>query len=239
MRPGDEVEWPREAPVREPAYRNPRYAAALLEQTSLRERLEIRSLPSAVRFVAGADVSCGRFDRTAWGGMVVCDLVRGLQAVDRAVVRTELEFPYLPGLLAFREVPVLAAAFARLEVRPDVVLCDAHGTAHPRRFGEAAHLGVVLGIPSVGCAKSLLCGAFEEPARERGARAPILWDGRWIGEAVRTRAGVSPVFVSPGHRCDLPSAVALVLSCAPRWRIPEPIRLAHALVNEARRAGGG
>jgi len=225
--------------LREPSYRDPRYAAALAEQASLRVRLECCPLPSRVRFVAGADVSCERFGNTAWGGWVVCDLERALEPVDRAVARAEVDFPYLPGLLAFREVPVLATAFTRLRVRPDVLLCDAHGTAHPRGFGAAAHLGVVLGMPSVGCAKSLLCGTFEEPAVERGARSPLEWEGRVVGSALRTRTAVAPVFVSPGHRCDLASAVELVLSCTPHWRIPEPIRWTHDLVNRARRTGDG
>ncbi len=187
-----------------------------------------------VRFVAGADCSYNRFGRTFWGGIVVCDAEESFRVVDRAVVRMEVDFPYLPGLLAFREVPVLSAAFEKLKVKPDVTLVDAHGTAHPRRFGSAAHLGVALDIPTVGSAKSLLCGMFDEPDGERGSWSPILLEEDVVGAALRTRASVAPVFVSPGHLCDLPSAIALVLRCAPRLRIPEPIRLAHALVNEAR-----
>jgi deoxyribonuclease V len=189
--------------------------------------------------VAGADCSFNRFGSTFWGGVVVCDMEEGFRVVDQAVVQMEVDFPYLPGLLAFREVPVLCAAHDRLGVKPEVTLVDAHGTAHPRRFGSAAHLGVVLDVPTVGCAKSPLCGTFEAPGSERGAWSPLSLEGDIVGAVLRTRSGVAPLFVSPGHRCDLPSALALVLRCAPKFRLCEPIRLAHELVNRARKDGWG
>lgn len=223
--------------MKRPEYQNPRCRAALEEQERLRSRLRLVPLPAAPRMVAGADCSFNRFGATLWGGIVVCDAEDGFRVVDQAVVRMEVDFPYLPGLLAFREVPVLAAAFSKLKVSPEVTLVDAHGTAHPRRFGSAAHLGVVLGIPTVGCAKSLLCGTFEAPGGERGEWSPLCLEGDTVGAVLRTRVGVAPVFVSPGHRCDLPSALALVLRCAPKFRLCEPIRLAHDLVNRARKGG--
>jgi len=225
--------------MKRPDYKNPRYAEALLEQERLSALRREAPLAPVPRLVAGADCSFNRFGSTFWGGLVVCDAESGFEVVDSAVVRMEVDFPYLPGLLGFREVPVLAAAFSRLRVRPEVTLVDAHGTAHPRRLGSAAHLGVVLDIPTVGSAKSLLCGTFEGPGEERGAWSPLLDGDELIGAALRTRAGVQPVFVSPGHRSDLPSSIALVLRCAHRVRLPEPIRLAHELVNRARRAGLG
>jgi deoxyribonuclease V len=169
--------------------------------------------------------------------MVVCDAQAGFRVVERAVVRMEVDFPYIPGLLGFREVPVLARAFEALSLKPEAILVDAHGTAHPRRFGSAAHLGVVLGVPTVGSAKSLLCGSYDEPPPQRGGWSPILLDGTVIGAALRTRSYVRPVYVSPGHLSDLPTAVALVLACSPLYRLPEPIRKAHGAVNEARRSG--
>ncbi len=221
--------------VRRPEYRDPRYQRALEEQERLRASRRECPLPPESRLVAGADCSYNRFGSTFWGGIVVCDTEESFRVVDQAVVRMEVDFPYLPGLLAFREVPVLRAAFDELRIKPDVTLVDAHGTAHPRRFGSAAHLGVILGIPTVGSAKSLLCGTFDQPREEHGSWKPILLDGDVVGAALRTRASVAPIFVSPGHICDLPSAIALVMRCAPRLRIPQPIRLAHDLVNEARR----
>ncbi len=225
--------------MKDPEYTNPVYAEALREQHRLRGLLRHEPLPADLRLVGGADVSFNRFGKTFWGGLVVCDAEDGFRVVDSSVVRMEVDFPYLPGLLGFRETPVLAEAYRRLRTRPGVTLVDAHGTAHPRRFGSAAHLGVVLDVPTVGSAKSRLCGEFEEPAAGRGSFSALLLDGEVIGRALRTRDGVAPVFVSPGHRCDLESATALVLRCSPRYRIPQPIRLAHDLVNEARRAGRG
>ncbi len=224
--------------MKRPEYGNPKYSQALEEQERLRALLRLELLPENPRLVAGADCSFNRFGSTFWGGLVVCDAQDGFAVVDRAVVRMEVDFPYLPGLLGFREVPVLTGAYGLLRTAPEVTLVDAHGTAHPRRFGSAAHLGVVLGIPTVGCAKSRLCGTFHEPGPARGAWSPLMVEGETLGAVLRTRAGAAPVFVSPGHRCDLASALELVLRCAPRYRIPRPIRLAHALVNAARRAAG-
>ncbi len=224
--------------MKRPEYANPRYSQALEEQERLCALLRLEPLPETPRLVAGADCSFNRFGTTFWGGFVVCDAQAGFAVVDRAVVRMEVDFPYLPGLLGFREVPVLARAYELLRTAPEVTLVDAHGTAHPRRFGSAAHLGVVLGIPTVGCAKSRLCGTFHEPGPARGAWSPLMLEGEPVGAVLRTRAGAAPVFVSPGHRCDLASALLLALRCAPRTRIPQPIRLAHELVNEARKGAG-
>ena len=221
--------------TRDPEYRDPRYAQAVEEQRRLRGKVRLEPLPSGLRWIGGADVSSNRFGRTFWGGIVVCDAASSFEAVARSVVRMEVDFPYIPGLLAFREVPVLEAAWERLERKPEVLLVDAHGLAHPRRMGCASHLGVRLGVPAVGCAKSRLCGEHEEPAAQRGAFSPLLMDGEVIGRALRTRTGVKPVFVSPGHLSDLASAAELVLRCSPRYRIPEPIRLAHEAVNAVRR----
>lgn len=214
---------------------SPLVAWAREEQARLAARRRQAPLPSEVRYVGGADVSCSLWGKTFWGAVAVCDLAEGLSVVDRAVARLDADFPYIPGLLAFREVPVLQRAFARLRVRPGVLLVDAHGTAHPLRFGSAAHLGVVLGLPTVGCAKSLLCGTFDEPGPLRGDWSMLLLQGEAVGAALRTRPGVKPVFVSPGHLADLPSSLNLVLRCVERYRLPEPLRAAHRLCNEARR----
>jgi len=220
--------------MRDPNFANPIYAAAVAEQNRLRSKARVEALPSAPGLVGGADVSFNRFGTTFWGGIVVCDAQAGWRIVDEAVVRMEVDFPYIPGLLGFREVPVLVAAWERLRVRPAVLLVDAHGMAHPRRLGSAAHLGVALDVPTVGCAKSRLCGEFAEPKAGRGAWAPLMLEGEVVGCALRTRAGVKPLFVSVGHRADLDSSRELVLRCCPRYRIPEPIRLAHKTVNAAR-----
>lgn len=186
-----------------------------------------------VNCVAGADVS---FDRDA--GMVYAAVVAmAYPSLEMREVRTAAlpaTFPYVPGLLVFREGPALAEAFAAMQTEPDVVMFDGHGVAHPRRLGIAAHFGLLLGKPTVGVAKSVLVGAYTQPAPGRGATSPLVHNGAIVGAAVRTRSGVRPVFVSPGHLMDLETAVHLVLTCCTRYRLPEPVRAAHNLANSAR-----
>ncbi|MDI7269575.1 MAG: endonuclease V, partial [Myxococcota bacterium] len=153
-----------------------------------------------------------------------------IERLASAVVASPVPFPYVPGLLSFREAPPLLEALARLPLIPDCLVVDAHGLAHPRRFGLACHLGVWCDIPTIGIAKSLLVGRHGPLGRARGSIAPLVDRGETVGAAVRTRAGVRPVYVSVGHRFDLSSACALALALAPRFRIVEPIRAAHALV---------
>jgi deoxyribonuclease V len=142
----------------------------------------------------------------------------------------------VPGLLSFREAPAVLAALRRLRTVPDALICDGQGLAHPRRFGLACHVGLIADLPAVGCGKSRLCGEHREPGRRRGSRARLVHDGEVVGTVLRTRVGVKPVYVSVGHRIDLPAAERLVLDCAVRFRLPEPTRLADALVGAAKRA---
>jgi deoxyribonuclease V len=152
----------------------------------------------------------------------------GLELVESVVRDTETSFPYIPGLLSFREIPPILEAWKYLRTAPDLLLCDSHGTAHPRGLGMASHLGITLDLPSIGCAKSHLFGKYEEPGRERGERSPVKdRSGRIIGSVLRTRRDVRPVYVSPGHMIDLRSSISFVLACAPRFRIPVPLRMAH------------
>jgi len=183
-----------------------------------------------VETVAGADVSAGRKDETIAAVVVVMRLgTFEILEVRRAKMRAR--WPYVPGFLSFREAPVLLEAFRRLRTVPDLVICDGQGRAHPRRLGLASHVGLALGVPTIGCAKSLLVGTVpREPGRRRGGRAPLM-DGRErIGTVLRTRTGVKPVFVSVGHRIDLASAERWILAASPRFRLTEPIRAAHRLV---------
>jgi len=188
--------------------------------------------PRSLRLVAGADVAYRRDGQRAWAAVVLVTVPEG-RVVESATAAGRPAFAYVPALLAFREGPLLMAAFDRLSRRPDLCLFDGHGLAHPRRFGLACHLGVLLDLPSVGCAKSLLTGHYREPEGRRGAWTPIDLDGEAVGAAVRTRAGVKPLFVSPGHRIGVRAAVRCVLACS-RFRVPEPIRLAEQLANQLR-----
>jgi len=201
------------------------------EAISLQQRLAGRVSPYSVlapnyRLVAGVDVSCARFSNRLFAGVVVCDRTTW-EVVETAEAMTDTSFPYIPGLLSFREAPAVLEAFEHLRCRPDVVLVDGAGFAHPRRFGLACHLGVLLELPTIGVAKSRLIGEYREPAWRRGAATRLVSEGETIGRVVRTRSGVRPLFVSIGHRIDLDEAVRVVLASTPRYRLPEPIRSAH------------
>ncbi len=204
-------------------------------QRKLRERLVLSALEGEVSTVAGADVSFSRRDRKVLVGAVVLMDIRGFGILEQAVSAVKVEFPYVPGYLTFREAPALIPAFRRLRLRPDVVVFDGQGIAHPRGFGLAAHMGLILGIPSFGCAKKRLVGEHEEVGESVGSRVPLTHEGRRIGSVVRTRAGVKPVFISPGHLIDIDGAVDLTLRCLSRYRLPEPTRLAHQLTQRLRR----
>jgi deoxyribonuclease V len=178
------------------------------------------------RRVAGVDISVDREAGTGTGAVVVFSYP-ALEVVETRVVRERLGFPYVPGLLSFREAPLILAACAELAAAPDLVMVDGQGIAHPRRLGLASHLGLFLGVPTIGCAKSRLCGRHNEPDEAPGSRAELLDNGEVIGAVVRTRAGVKPLYISIGHMIDLSSAVHWVLACCRGYRLPEPTRLAH------------
>jgi deoxyribonuclease V len=188
--------------------------------------------PEGVRYVAGADVST-EGDR-AYATVAVLDLP-GLSVVEVRGFEAPLEFPYVPGLLAFREIPSVVGALRQVETAVDAVILDAQGLAHPRRMGLASHIGLFLDVPTVGCAKSVLVGKFEEPGVEKGSVSDLVHRGEVVGRVVRTRTGVSPVYVSVGNRLDLGSAVELVLACCTKYRLPEPTRQAHNAANRLRR----
>jgi deoxyribonuclease V len=208
------------------------------EARALQEELASRVVASpaldlgGVRYVAGADVST-EGDR-AYATVAVLDFP-GLSVVEVQGFEAALAFPYVPGLLAFREIPSVAGALKKVETAVDVVILDAQGLAHPRRMGLASHIGLFLDVPTVGCAKSLLVGQFEEPGVEKGSAADLVHRGEVVGKVVRTREGVSPVYVSVGNGIDLDSAVDLVLACCTRYRLPEPTRQAHNAANRLRR----
>jgi deoxyribonuclease V len=176
--------------------------------------------------VAGVDVSVNRWARTGNAAVVILSYPE-MKVVETRSVTASIEFPYVPGLLTFREAPLVLAAFEKLTVTPDLVMVDGQGIAHPRRIGLASHLGLCLGVPTIGCAKSRLIGECGEPGFDAGSYAELRDCGEVIGAVVRTKAGVKPVYVSIGHMIDLPSAIRYVLECCRGFRLPEPTRLAH------------
>lgn len=203
---------------------------AIALQTTYAARLIDRPLPlDGVRTVAGVDVSV-KPDATGQPisrAAVVVLAFPSFEVIEVASAAMPTPYPYIPGLLTFREGPVLVRAFQQLTHIPDVFLFDGMGRAHPRRMGIAAHLGLWLERPTVGCGKTHFIGMFDPVPVERGTFSPIHDRGEVIGAALRTRANVAPVYISPGHLCDLPSALALTMACTTRYRLPEPIRAAH------------
>jgi len=219
-------------------------------QEELRGRVELKDRLSgqkgkkrldAVRLVAGADVAFefrgrGTSQGRALAGVIVYSFPE-LREIERACAERPLEFPYVPGLLSFRELPALLGAMAKLRAEPDVIFCDAQGYAHPRRFGLACHLGVLLDRAAVGCAKSRLIGKHRQPGRTAGSWTPLEDAGETIGAVVRTRTDVKPIYVSAGHRVSLRSALKLVLAVCDGYRIPKPTREADHYVEQLKRQG--
>ena len=204
------------------------------EARQIQERLRVevvaRDELDGVRRVAGVDVGFEDEGRTTRAAVAVLGMP-DLGLVEHAIARLPTRFPYVPGLLSFREIPAVLTALERLDRLPDLLLCDGQGLAHPRRFGIACHLGVLTGLPSIGVAKSRLVGNHGPLPSARGAWVPLLDDRELIGAVLRTRAGVSPVYVSVGHRVCLATAIRYVMACTTRYRLPETTRWAHRLAS--------
>ena len=199
---------------------------ALEIQQGLAVQVSKRSEVTTPRFIAGVDISAGKREGMATGAVVVLQYPE-LRVVETKVARGKLELPYIPGLLSFRESPLTLAACQELTITPDLILVDGQGIAHPRRLGLASHLGLLLNMPTIGCAKSILCGNHEAPRIEPGSYAEVADRGEIIGAALRTKLGVKPIYVSIGHKIDLQTAICWVMNCCRGYRLPEPTRLAH------------
>jgi len=199
---------------------------ALDTQRRLTTQVSRSSEVSTPHFIAGVDIAVSKAEGMATGAVVVLQYPE-LRVVETKVARGRLDFPYIPGLLSFREAPLTLDACQRLTVTPDLFLVDGQGIAHPRRLGLASHLGLFLDAPTIGCAKSLLCGSHQVPGIEPGSYAEVVDGSETIGAAVRTKLGVKPVYVSIGHKVDLQTAIHWVLKCCRGYRLPEPARLAH------------
>jgi deoxyribonuclease V len=208
---------------------------AIRVQENLRERVEREDRFEALQFVAGADLAFDPATDLAFAGVIVYEFPQ-LREVERRMARRRLRFPYVPGLLSFREGPVLLAAFEQLRTKPDLILVDGHGIAHPRRFGIACHLGLLLDAPTIGCAKSILVGEALEPGVRAGSTAPLVDKNETVGAVLRTRDRVKPIYVTTGHRVSLESAVQIVARCLDGFRIPKPTREADHFVRDLRRA---
>jgi deoxyribonuclease V len=215
----------------QPARRWPATTAeAIALQQALRTRVVTEDRLGAVRRVAGLDVGFENHDTVVRAAVAVLSFP-DLRMADQVVARRPVTFPYVPGLLSFREVPALLDALDKLGEQPDLLLCDGQGYAHPRRFGLACHLGVLTGIPAIGVAKSRLIGAHPPVPLPRGSWRPLTDKGEVIGAVLRTRTGVAPIYVSVGHKVSLATAIDYALACAPTYRLPETTRAAHRLAS--------
>ncbi|HWO94192.1 MAG TPA: deoxyribonuclease V [Dehalococcoidia bacterium] len=197
-------------------------------QLQLAPLVETEGEPGNVRIVAGVDVAAPRSARMARVALVLLSFPT-LEEVGHVALELGVQFPYVPGLLSFREAPLILTALERLGTPPDLLFVDGQGVAHPRRFGIASHIGLLTGIPTIGCAKSRLVGQYEMPGEHPGDRSMLMDDGQRIGTVVRTKAGARPLFVSPGHRIGFEEATRWVLACCRGHRLPEPTYLADRM----------
>ena len=220
------------------------YAEARALQTELAGKVRFEPLKRQPQLIAGLDCAFSKDGKRIFAAAVVLRMLtegrgdtatRSFELVETASASKKVTFPYIPGLLSFREAPVCLAVVEKLKTRLDLFLIDGQGIAHPRRLGLAAHLGLFLDKPAIGCAKSRLTGTFAEPALEKGSHSPLYDGDDVIGAVVRTRTNVKPLFISVGHRCTLDDAIRLTLACATRYRLPEPTRLAHQTVSRLKR----
>ena len=219
------------------------YSQAIALQKSLSEKVQLIELKNHPKTIAGIDCALSKdnqriiaavivlraptAERSLWGPVESS----GFEIIETTDAVQKISFPYIPGLLSFRESPACIAAVEKLKHQPDAFIIDGQGIAHPRRFGLACHLGLFFDKPTVGCAKSRLTGSFEDPAPEKGSFSPLKDGEEVIGAVVRTRTNVEPVFVSVGNKCSLKNAIEITLNCTTKYRIPEPTRLAHQLVS--------
>jgi deoxyribonuclease V len=205
-------------------------------QHRLRDQITLDGEPGQVALVAGVDTA---FDHVANILFAAVCLFRypDLTECEKATASSPAAFPYVPGLHAFREGPVILKAVSRLKTKPDLIIFAGHGIAHPRHFGIASHLGLILNIPSIGCARKKLVGEYANVGLDRGESAPLFVNNREVGLVYRSRTGVKPIFISPGYRCSIKAANDYILSCIRDYRVPEPLRAAHRLANRVKRGG--
>lgn len=207
---------------------------AIQIQKDLRQKVQIEALKSPIRTIAGADISFNRFDPMVYAGIVTLSFPE-LQVLSYALVKAPATFPYIPGLLSFREIPALMQAWNLFPEKPDLVMVDGQGIAHPRRLGIATHFGLETGVPTIGCGKSPLLNTFTQPSQKKGSIGEILHEGEQVGVVLRTKDNIQPLFISPGNNVSIDDAQHIVLQCIRKHRLPEPTRQAHLHVNRFRK----
>ncbi|MXV52321.1 deoxyribonuclease V [Pedobacter sp. HMF7647] len=220
--------------MRPSEYETLRPEQAIDFQQELRKKICIQHLSTEIRLVGAADVSFNKYSDDIFAVVVILSYP-DMKILEKVSIKTATKFPYISGLLAFREVPAVYDAWMQLQLKPDVMILDGQGIAHERRTGIAVHFGLLANVPTIGCAKSRLSGRYEEPGNKQFDESPMLDKNEIIGTALRTKPNCKPVFVSPGHKIDLKQSIELIKTCVRKHRIPEPTRLAHLLVNEFRK----
>lgn len=214
------------------------YRDGVALQQRLRSMVVIKPLHKKVRTIGGVDAAVGKKEKKIYAAVLVFSYPE-LELIEEATARGDAVFPYIPGLLTFREGPAIIDAYRKLSKKPALLVFDGQGIAHPRRFGIASHIGVLLDLPTIGCAKSRLVGEYQEPGPKKGDFSPLLYEGEEVGAVLRTKDGVKPVFVSPGHRIDLKSSREMILSMCRGYRLPQPTRLAHIRLGRLKREETG
>lgn len=209
----------------------PKEAVAL--QKTLRIKIKLTPLKKPIRLIGGGDVSMNLFATEGFAGFVTLSYPE-CALVDESIIKDKINFPYIPGLLSFREIPMLLKAWEKLKIKPDVIVVDGVGIAHPRRLGIATHLGLLLNLPTIGVSKNVLIGTYEEPEAKPGSFTYLYDKDEIIGAALRTKLKVKPVFVSPGHLITLAESIDIIKNCIQKYRLPEPTRLAHNTINKYR-----
>jgi deoxyribonuclease V len=223
--------------VRPATYENLTPEQAIAWQHELRGQIDIRPLDKSVKIIGGADISFNKYSEVVYAGIVLLKYPE-LTIIGHATAISKTKFPYISGLLAFREVPALLEAWEKLPFKPDVMVLDGQGIAHERRTGIATHFGLLTNVPSIGSAKSRLYGRYQEPGNDVFDQSPMYDKGELIGIALRTKKKCNPIYISPGHHISMEQSVELIKNCIRGYRIPEPTRQAHLLVNKIRIADG-
>lgn len=214
-------------------YHNLTPAEAIAYQHELRKKIQISELNTEINLIGGADISFNKFENTVYAGIIVLSYPE-LKPIESITIISETTFPYISGLLAFREIPALLEAWKKLKIKPDLMVLDGQGIAHRRRVGIATHFGLITDVPSIGCAKSVLTGKFTLPENKKFSSSLMYDKEEEIGVALISKLNCKPVYISPGHRINISQSLSVIKNCVGKYRIPEPTRLAHILVNQAR-----
>lgn len=220
--------------MRKNEYKNISPKKAIQLQQKLKEKVEISPLQKEVETVGGADISFDMGSDVLHAAVVILE-TPSLNPVARLLISDSITFPYIPGLLAFREMPVLIKAWEQLPIKPDVLILDGHGLAHPRRMGIATHFGIEVDHPTIGCAKSILTGTHAEPRIDKGSSTKLADGDEVIGMALRSRTNVNPVYISPGHKLSFQDAYSVVMQSLTKYKLPKTTRITHRLANKLRK----